>query len=88
MLLDSSERSVVVEAFRSGASGILSREQSFDIMCKYAVCQGQVWASNEEVHYTLETLSQNDMVTATKFNKNRTVLTNREESIVRLVQKA
>jgi DNA-binding NarL/FixJ family response regulator len=87
MLLDSSERSVVVEAFRSGASGILSREQPFDIMCKciHAVYQGQVWASNKEVQYALEALSQNDMVTATKFNKNRTLLTKREEGVVRLI---
>jgi DNA-binding NarL/FixJ family response regulator len=86
-LLDSSERSVVVEAFRSGASGILSREQPFEIMCKciHAVYQGQVWASSKEMRYALDALSQNDMVPATKSNKSRTVLTQREEGLVRLV---
>jgi two-component system nitrate/nitrite response regulator NarL len=86
-LLDSSERTVVVEAFRSGASGILSREQPFEVMCKciHAVYQRQVWASSEEMQYALDALCQNDGVTTTKFSKNRTALTKREEGVVRLV---
>jgi DNA-binding NarL/FixJ family response regulator len=86
-LLDASERSVVVEAFRCGASGILSREQPFEIMCKciHAVYQGQVWASSKEMQYALDALSQNDAVPAAKLNKNRTTLTKREEGVVQLV---
>jgi two-component system nitrate/nitrite response regulator NarL len=86
-LLDSSERSVVVEAFRSGASGILSREQPFETMCKciHAVYQGQVWASSREMQYAIDALAQNETVSITKYNKSRTVLTKREEGVVRLV---
>jgi two-component system, NarL family, nitrate/nitrite response regulator NarL len=86
-LLDSSERSVVVEAFRSGASGILSREQPFEILCKciHAVYQGQVWASGKEMQYAIDALALNETVSVTKYNKSRTVLTKREEGVVRLV---
>ena len=86
-LLDSSERSVVVEAFRSGASGILSREQPFEIMCKciHAVYQGQVWANSKEMQYAIDALAQNETDSITKCNKSRTLLTKREEGVVRLV---
>lgn len=86
-LLDSSERSLVVEAFRAGASGILSREQPFDVVCKciHAVYQGQVWASSKEVQYALDALTQNEALSIQKASKTRTVLTKREEGVVRLV---
>src|SRR5262245_46360412 len=34
MILDSMEPSVVVEAFRAGASGVFSRDESFRLLCK------------------------------------------------------
>ena len=89
ILLDSSERAIVVEAFRAGANGILSREQPFDIVCKciHSVYQGQVWASAKEIRYALDALTHSDPVdsAATKSSKGRALLTEREESVVHLV---
>lgn len=89
-LMDSSERDTVVDAFRSGATGILSREQPFDILCKCinAVCQGEVWATSKELKFGLDALVQTKEVSARmkqdKSYKDRT-LTNREEGIVQLI---
>ena len=88
-LLDSIERSAVVEAFRSGATGILSREEPFEIVCKciHAVYQGQVWASSKALQFALNVLAQLDMdhPAATRVDKGRGVLTKREEGVVQLV---
>ena len=58
MLLDSNDRSVVVEAFRFGARGVFSREQvSANLAkCIRSVLAGQLWANTEQVHYLLEEL--------------------------------
>ena len=88
-LLNSIERSVVVEAFRSGATGILSREEPFEIVCKciHAVYQGQIWASSEALQFALNALAQivTDHPVAAKNGKGRGVLTKREEGVVQLV---
>lgn len=89
ILLDSSQRAVVVEAFRAGASGILSREQPFDIVCKciHSVYQGQVWASAKEIRYALDALKHSDPTESAspKHGNGRALLTKREESVVHLV---
>jgi two-component system nitrate/nitrite response regulator NarL len=60
LLLDSSERSPVLEAFRSGARGIFSRTESLRLLAKCILCvhQGQVWAGSSELHYLLEAFAQ------------------------------
>jgi two-component system, NarL family, nitrate/nitrite response regulator NarL len=89
-LMDSSERETVVDAFRSGATGILSREQPFDILCKCinAVCQGEVWATSKELKFGLDALVQTKEV-ATRMKQDKTykdrTLTSREEGIVQLI---
>ena len=52
MILDSNKPAMVVEAFRSGAKGIFSRDQSSELLCKciHAVHRGQIWASSKELH--------------------------------------
>jgi DNA-binding NarL/FixJ family response regulator len=59
MLLDSSDRNTVVEAFRSGALGVFSREEQFETLCKCVrrVYQGQIWASNLQLRYLVESLA-------------------------------
>jgi two-component system nitrate/nitrite response regulator NarL len=90
-LLDLIERSTVVEAFRSGATGILSREEPFEIVCKciQKVYQGEVWASTNELQFALNALTQMgtdyDSPVAPKNSKGRAVLTKREEGVVQLV---
>jgi two-component system nitrate/nitrite response regulator NarL len=88
-LVDSSDRAVVVEAFRSGANGILSREEPFERVCKciLAVHQGEVWASARELKFALDALVQNSTSTvhSEKINKSRLFLTKREQGVVELV---
>jgi two-component system nitrate/nitrite response regulator NarL len=59
-LLDTMERPMVVEAFRAGARGILSRSDSLDTLCKCIACvhRGQVWAGAQELVYLLEALAE------------------------------
>jgi two-component system nitrate/nitrite response regulator NarL len=88
MILDSMEPTVVVEAFRAGASGIFSRDESFELLCKciHAVCQGQVWASSRELHFVIDALrSTQPMPTQATCPKAQRLLTDREEGVVRLV---
>jgi two-component system, NarL family, nitrate/nitrite response regulator NarL len=56
MLLDSTERDLVVDAFRGGARGIFCRGYSFNTLpkCIRQVHQGQVWVSNLELEFLLE----------------------------------
>jgi two-component system nitrate/nitrite response regulator NarL len=60
MLLDSSERSTVIEAFRSGARGVFFRTESLKLLAKCILCvhNGQVWASSGELHYLLEAVAE------------------------------
>lgn len=58
-LLESSQRDLVIDAFRAGASGIFCRTDSIDKLgkCLSRVHAGQIWASSRELQYLLETLS-------------------------------
>jgi two-component system nitrate/nitrite response regulator NarL len=60
LLLDSSERAAVIEAFRSGARGVFSRTESLRLLAKCILCvhEGQVWAGNGELHYLLEAVTE------------------------------
>ncbi len=60
MLLDSSERTPVIEAFRSGARGVFFRTESLKLLAKCILCvhSGQVWASSGELHYLLEAVAE------------------------------
>jgi two-component system nitrate/nitrite response regulator NarL len=60
MLLDSSERSQVVEAFRTGARGVFCRSESLMSLarCIQCVSAGQIWANSRELRYLLEALGE------------------------------
>jgi DNA-binding NarL/FixJ family response regulator len=60
MLLRALDRETVVQSFRDGARGVISRRDSFKALakCIRAVHQGQVWASTREVNYLLDALAQ------------------------------
>ena len=60
MLLDSSERTAVIEAFRAGAQGVFCRTEPFRLLAKCIQCvdAGQVWASSTELQFVLEALTQ------------------------------
>jgi len=60
VLLDSSEREPVINAFRAGARGVFCRTEPFRLLGKCIQCvhQGQVWASGSELLYVLDALAQ------------------------------
>src|SRR6202521_6220655 len=86
MLLDSSKPMMVVEAFRAGATGIFSRDQSSELLCKciHAVHQGQVWASSKELLFMIEALGTT-LAPKPVGLRGSSVLTKREEGVVHLV---
>ena len=60
MLLDSSERTPVVEAFRAGARGVFSRTEPLKLLAKSIKCvhEGQIWANSNELQYLLESMAE------------------------------
>ncbi len=86
MLLQSFERAPVIDAFRCGARGVISRDDSFKVLskCIRSVRSGRIWATNEELEIILEALSH---IQAIQINKadGTALLTTREKDVVRLV---
>lgn len=74
------------EAFRAGASGIFSRDQSSDLFCKciHAVHRGQVWANSRESRFIIDALGPTQPMKAT-LPRATGLLTKREEGVVHLV---
>lgn len=85
VLLDALDRSLVVEAFRSGASGVFSRSESFEALCKCIRCvqQGQIWASSTGIHFVLDALVEHGPIVS-RLSGSRP-LSKREEQITVLV---
>src|SRR4029077_16170784 len=86
IILDSNKPAMVVEAFRAGASGIFSRDQSSELLCKciHAVHKGQVWASSKELRFVIEALGPGLPVKSI-CHRVSGLLTKREEGVVHLV---
>lgn len=87
LLIETSDRNTVVNAFRAGVRGLFCFSDSpFRMLCKCIQCvhQGQLWASNEQLEYLIETITQVPslrMVNSHGFK----LLTPREEQVVALV---
>jgi two-component system nitrate/nitrite response regulator NarL len=86
MILDSNSPTMVVEAFRAGASGIFSRDQSSELLCRciQAVHMGQVWASSKELHLVIDALGPAAPAKSI-LARGSCSLTKREEGVVHLV---
>ena len=86
LLMDASQSSAVVEAFRSGASGVFSRTESSKTLarCIQSVHQGQVWANSAELRYLLEALRDTEAIQLTD-SRGETILSKREQDVVRCV---
>jgi DNA-binding NarL/FixJ family response regulator len=86
LLLDLSERSHVVEAFRSGARGVFSRNDSLKSLAKCIQCvsQGQVWANSKELRYILEALGE-ALPLRVIDARGAELLSRREQEVVRCV---
>jgi DNA-binding NarL/FixJ family response regulator len=84
MLLDSGERNLVVEAFRSGARGVFCRNDAVEMLarCVHKVHEGQLWVNGPQLEFLLETLAT---APATRLvdSQGATLLSNREQEVVR-----
>jgi two-component system nitrate/nitrite response regulator NarL len=86
MILDSSKATMVVEAFRAGASGIFCRDQSSVLLskCSHSVYLGRVWASSAELHFLIDALGST-LPDKSISLRGPGLLTKREEGVVHLV---
>lgn len=87
LLLDSYDRDLVVQAFRSGARGLFCfSEHPFRLLCKciQAVHRGEIWANNTQVRYLVEVLSEVPSLRTVNASGAK-LLTPREEQVVALV---
>jgi two-component system nitrate/nitrite response regulator NarL len=85
VLLDTSDRTAVIEAFRAGAQGVFCRTEPFRLLSKCIQCvhAGQVWASSSQLQFVLEALAK---PTLANFTRNgESLLSAREMDVVRCV---
>jgi len=83
MLLESSKRETVVEAFRAGARGVLGKQTSLVDLCKCIHCvhDGQIWASSTEMLFALDVLASSPSISAVD-HRGMSLLTDREMEVV------
>jgi DNA-binding NarL/FixJ family response regulator len=87
ILFSTSERHLVVDAFRAGARGVFClSESNFKSLCRCVerVCAGQIWANSKELSGVMEAFSQLSPMRVVNADGMR-LLTKREEEVVRLV---
>jgi DNA-binding NarL/FixJ family response regulator len=87
LLIDRSDREVVVQAFRAGAMGVFDRSEShFERLCKCIICvhQGQIWANTQQLKFVLDAVAQAPSPWVADAD-GVSLLTKREEDLVRLV---
>ena len=87
LLAESDDRELVVNALRAGAKGIfLFTQDPLRLLCKCIsqVSRGEVWISNQQIHYVLDALSEVPTLRVVNAN-GRPLLTPREEQVVALV---
>lgn len=86
LLLDGHDQQMIVDAFRCGARGVVTRDEPLDVLCKciHAVHQGQVWASSKQLEFVLSALGQVKAIHV-QDAKGAALLSTREETVARLV---
>jgi DNA-binding NarL/FixJ family response regulator len=84
VLLDSSKRELILDAFRAGARGIFSRHESIESLCKCIrrVQDGEIWASGLQMSVAVEALAATPAVRAVDSN-GLELLSKREMEVVR-----
>jgi len=58
VLIDASDREIVMESFHAGARGVFCRDDSYKSLarCIWSVHKGQVWAATTEIDFLLDSL--------------------------------
>ena len=85
LLLDFSEPSAIIAAFRAGAQGVFCRTEPFHLLAKCIQCvaRGEVWASRSELQAVLEALAQPALPSSLTLGTG--LLSARETDVVRCV---
>jgi len=88
-LLDSDERTLVMDAFRAGARGVFCRDHCLQGLpkCIRRVHEGQIWVSNSELEFLI-TFIANARPTQLIETGSMSLLTPREVEVARLVAEA
>ncbi len=83
LLLDSSQREMVLAAFRAGARGIFSKNDSVQTLgkCIRKVHEGQIWANTEQIATLVEALASSHNIRAVD-GKGLNLLSKREMEVV------
>lgn len=86
VLLRSSSKELIVDAFRAGAKGVFCRAEPLQTLCKciHAVHQGQVWANSSQLHSVLDAFANAPPLHLTNAH-GQPLLTKRETDVVKLV---
>jgi DNA-binding NarL/FixJ family response regulator len=87
VLLEDTEQSLVVDAFRAGAKGIFSRSRyDFSHLCRCVtkVHAGEIWANSTQFEMVMEALVRRAPLRVVNWN-GENLLSQREEDVVRLV---
>jgi DNA-binding NarL/FixJ family response regulator len=86
MLLDSGDRKLVVEAFRSGARGGFCRNDPLKMLvrCVHKVHDGQLWVNGPQLEFLLETLATAP-ATQLMDSQGAALLSSRELDVVRFL---
>ncbi|MGH9502209.1 MAG: response regulator transcription factor [Terriglobales bacterium] len=84
MLLESSKRDSILQAFRAGARGIFSRYDSVETLskCIRTVYAGQIWANSEQLSFAVEALASSPILHSVD-GKGLSLLSKREMDVVR-----
>src|SRR6266478_8531650 len=84
MLLGSSKRESILQAFRVGARGIFSRHESVENLskCIRSVHDGQIWANSQQMSFAVEALASSPVIRAVDA-KGLSLLSKRELEVVR-----
>jgi two-component system nitrate/nitrite response regulator NarL len=85
LTMESRQRELVIDAFKSGADGVFCRSDLFESLCKAieSISQGQIWANSEELHYVLNAFAKSPQRLKIKSGIEKH-LTKREAAVVDL----
>jgi len=83
VLLDSSKEEMILDAFRAGAKGIFSRQDSMEMLSRSIRCvhQGQIWADSRQMSLAVEALASAPTIRA-QSGDGLNLLTKREMEVV------
>jgi two-component system, NarL family, nitrate/nitrite response regulator NarL len=84
ILLDTSQGEMILEAFRAGARGIFSKNDSIEILgkCLRKVFEGEIWANCDQISTLVEALASSHNIRAVDA-KGLNLLSKRETEVVR-----